>query len=165
MKPSLNFLLITCLFAPALTFHVQAKESAWTGLQEPHETFEAYVQALKKSDFDKAVAYIYIPDRAEHEANVKEGLPKIAATMKSEDWRVKIVKAAKEGEFAAIIYITRPEKKDYEPVLMMRKDNHWYLHNYRSSGHLRNILEEADLAQAQEMVAWGKQKMQELKNN
>jgi hypothetical protein len=48
---------------------------------------------------------------------------------------------------------------------MMQRDNRWYLHHYNSSGRLRNILDEVDLAQAKEMVAWGKRQMLELKNN
>ena len=157
--------LTISLIITALAHPVYAKDDAWKGLEKPHETFEAYVQALKKDDFDKAVAYIYLPDRSESEDRVKQGLPKVAAKMKSEDWRVRIVKAAKNGGIAAIIYTTQPEKRDFEPVLMMQRDNRWYLHHYHSSGRLRNILDEVDLAQAKEMVAWGKRQMQELKNN
>ena len=137
----------------------------WEGLSEPHDTFEAYVKALKRDRYQQAASYIYMKNREKSEQTVITRMPDLSATIKREDWQIKILSAAKEGRFAAIIFSTTPQEDDPSPILLIREDERWYMHYYEHSGRLANILEEeSDLAQAKQLVDWGKRKVQEIKN-
>ena len=141
------------------------RAEAWDGLSKPHETFEAYVKALRRSEYLKATAYIYMQNREVAEGTTAELMPPFAEQIREEDWEIKIVSAAKEGRFAAIIFTTTSEQDDPNPLLMIQEDNHWYMHHFQHSGRLANLLDdEREFAQARQLVAWGKSKVQELQN-
>lgn len=141
------------------------RDKFWQGLAEPHDTFEAYVKALKKNQHIRAVSYIYMKNRQNTEPNVIKMMPELSQKIRDEDWQIKIMRAAKEGRFAAIIFTTTEAQDDPSPILLINEDDRWYLHYYEHSGHLRNILDdETDFSQALHLVDWGKRNVRELNN-
>lgn len=134
----------------------------WQGLEHPGDTVVAYVNALKVDNLDRAIGFLYLPKGVDMQTLKASFLP-VVIRVQREDWNVRIKETLEHNRFAAVIYTTRKDLADPEPMLAARDDEgHWKLYHMATAGNLNQFFHGSDLDDARFVVRKGKERMAEI---
>jgi hypothetical protein len=141
----------------------QVARPQWEGMTQPGDTVVAYVEALKKNDLERAIAYLYLPKDKDVQM-LKGSYMMVVMRVQKEDWKVRIKETLEHNRFATVIYTTKEDLSDPEPMLAAKDDEgHWRLYHMATAGNLGSLFRGSDLDDARFVVRKGQERMAEIR--
>ena len=139
------------------------REHGYRDPPAPADVLRRYVSAMRNENYDQAMDCLLLTPVSQPREALRLMLPELSRKMNRGDWDVEIVDNAQAGRFAAILYATRKGRSDVEPILLVRDgDEDWKLYHQNTSGGLNAVaLSAQDLADADSMIDWGRNRMRE----
>lgn len=141
----------------------QVTRAQWEGMTQPGDTVVAYVEALKKNDLERAIAYLYLPKDKDVQM-LKGSYMMVVMRVQKEDWNVRIKETLEHNRFATVIYTTKEDLSDPEPMLAAKdEEGHWRLYHMATAGNLGSLFRGSDLDDARFVVRKGQERMAEIR--
>ena len=135
----------------------------WEGLSQPGDTVAAYVDALKRNDLDRAIAYLYLPKDRDVQM-LRDSYLAVVHRVQTEDWQVRVKETLEHNRFATVIYSTKADLSDPEPILAAKDEQgRWRLYHNATAGKLERLFKGRDLDDAQFVVRKGQERMAEIR--
>ncbi len=131
---------------------------------DPSTVLKRYVSALRNENYEQAMDCLLLTPSSQPREALRLMLPELSRKMNRGDWDVEVIDNARAGRFAALLYATRKGRSDVEPILLVRDgEADWKLYHQNTAGTLHDVAMNAqDLADANSMVGWGRDRMREL---
>lgn len=141
------FLLFPC-------FAIEKVDSKDKHQLEPEHVLINYFQACRQGQLETAAAMVWLKDDATPTSEAPR-FEEVQRRIKRENWNVRVVAKAVDIPFAALVFTTRKDRSDPEPILLIKVDGEWKLYHDNVSGHIAARIPDHEMGKLEGLTRWG----------